>query len=330
MKVVYVNRQPREGAFSIEELFSSIKSELRGKVAVADFYYDPRKTFFSNVRTLRAIDADVFHITGDIHYMAMFLPRDKVVLTVHDIGHFAFTLKGVKRQVYKLLWFTLPLRYAAVVTVVSEETRKSLIKYFPASADKTTVVHDCYSGRYTYSPKQFNADCPVILQVGTGGYKNVPRLVSALKGVRCKLIVVGRLTEPILAELKASKVEYENHFNISDEELHRLYISSDIVSFVSTGEGFGMPIVEANAIGRPLITSNIPPMSDVAGNAACLANPLDVADIRRGIMRIVQDDTYREKLVADGLENCKRFSAHKIAQEYSVVYSKLCSNPGNS
>jgi glycosyltransferase involved in cell wall biosynthesis len=95
------------------------------------------------------------------------------------------------------------------------------------------------------------------------------------------------------------------------------------VVFASTYEGFGMPIVEANATGRPVVTSNIGPMPEVAGSAACLVDPFDCSSIREGIVRVIGDADYRSHLVAGGFENVKRFQADVIAAQYAAVYREV-------
>jgi glycosyltransferase involved in cell wall biosynthesis len=84
-----------------------------------------------------------------------------------------------------------------------------------------------------------------------------------------------------------------------------------------------MPITEANAIGRPVVTSRIEPMVSVAGGAACLVDPYDPMSIRSGILRVIEDRHYREVLVRLGFENAKRFSAEAVAQSYMAVYREL-------
>ena len=93
--------------------------------------------------------------------------------------------------------------------------------------------------------------------------------------------------------------------------------------FASTYEGFGLPIIEANAVGRPVVTSKLSPMTEVAGDAASLVNPYDSSNIRAGVMRIINDPFYRESLVKAGFENALRFSAESVAESYAKVYRKL-------
>ena len=98
-----------------------------------------------------------------------------------------------------------------------------------------------------------------------------------------------------------------------------------MVVFVSTYEGFGLPILEGNAVGRPVITSNISSMPEVAGDAACLVNPFDEAEIRNGVLKVIKESSYRQELVAKGLINVKRFRPEEIAKQYAELYKDIIS-----
>jgi glycosyltransferase involved in cell wall biosynthesis len=84
-----------------------------------------------------------------------------------------------------------------------------------------------------------------------------------------------------------------------------------------------MPILEAQTVGRPVVTSNLSSMPEVAGTAACLVDPLSVASIREGVQRVIQDAPYREGLIAAGFENVKRFQAETVARAYGEVYEGM-------
>jgi len=94
---------------------------------------------------------------------------------------------------------------------------------------------------------------------------------------------------------------------------------------VSTYEGFGLPIVEANAVGRPVITSNVCSMPEVAGDAAFLVDPFDVEDIRRGVLLLINDSHLRRDLVRRGFLNVRRFSIESVATQYRSLYDELSS-----
>jgi glycosyltransferase involved in cell wall biosynthesis len=274
---------------------------------------------------LRRLKADIYHITGDVNYFAMLLPRRHTVLTVHDIGHLLYDLRGFKRWLYGLFWFSWPLRAAGSITTVSEATREHIVERFAIDHKAIRVICNCYSGGFHPFARPFRSECPVILQVGTNPHKNVSRLAEALKGIRCKLVLVGKLDNNLAANLSDNRIDYVSFFNLSREELIEQYRQCDLVSFVSLGEGFGVPVIEAQATGRPVITADISPLREVAGGAACLVNPLNIDEIRHGILRIVNDEKYRNALIADGYRNVAGYSPASVGREYLDLYREVLS-----
>ena len=81
--------------------------------------------------------------------------------------------------------------------------------------------------------------------------------------------------------------------------------------------------MEANAVGRPVITSNLLSMPEVAGDAACIVDPYNIAEIRAGILRIINDEFYREALIHNGFSNALRFDPKEIARQYIELYKEL-------
>mgnify|MGYP003133879287 FL=1 len=323
LKVVYVNRKRHPQAFSLEELFHAIATEVSRHAEVVEYETRGRAKALSDARALRRLDADVYHVTGDITFMALLLPGRKTVVTIHDIGNFLFGLSGVKRWLYKWVWMVMPIRHAAAATVISEQTSANIERHLGVPRRRLRVIDNCYRPIFRPVPRPFADGCPVVLQVGTQSYKNVPRLLQALTGLKVRLVVVGRLDAALQRAIGESGIEVENRVGITNEALYELYVGCDIVSFVSIGEGFGMPIIEAQAVGRPVITANVSPMSDVAGNGACLVDPLDVGSIRAGLARILADPEYRRDLVEGGLQNVVRFSPERIAAQYLALYREV-------
>jgi glycosyltransferase involved in cell wall biosynthesis len=325
MKVTYYYRRPLNAQFSIERVFGEVLKSLPDGIScrIATCRYN-RGLFGRIYNAVEAVfrQGDINHITGDIYYVAFLLQKHKTVMTVHDCVSL-HRLSGWKRSLFKFLWYDLPVARSKVVVAISHFVADELVELVPHAAGKTRIVYDPVSRDYQYSPKAFNAECPRILHLGVSPNKNLPRLIQALSGIPCRLDIIGAPSKDILDALHSQGIQYSCASNLTDAEVVQKYRDCDMVAFVSTYEGFGLPIVEANATGRAVVTSNIGSMREVAGNAACFVDPMDVQSIRAGIMQMIEDGKRREDLIQQGLENANRFKPEAIAAQYAAIYEEL-------
>jgi len=325
--VTFFHRKPRGvGNYSVEFIFDDVRKRLNGrirsKVAFSTF---ESSGFFK--RIYNCVEAafrqsDVNHVTGDINYLGLFLRRKRTIQTILDCVHLN-TSSGIKYKVLRLFWLAIPARRARYLTAISDSTKREILKHVDCDPNKIRVIYVAISNRFQKKEKPFNKSEPRILQVGTAHNKNIPRLIEALKGIPCVLEIIGKKQDEYEKLLQSFGVKYEYRSGLSDDEMIRRYEDADIIALASTYEGFGMPILEGQAVGRPVISSNLFSMPEVAGNAACLVDPFDVNSIRAGIIKIIQNDEYRNRLVRDGFENVKRFDPDHIAFQYLDLYQEV-------
>ena len=185
------------GQVSIERLFEGIRKALPVSIECA-VQVSPRfsRGIWSrlvNVVAAARHQGQINHVTGDVHYLALGLDGKRTVLTIHDCVSLE-RLRGWRLTVFRKLWYEWPIRRATVVTVISESTRRELLRHVPCEAAKIRVVMNCVGIDFAPSPKAFNAVEPEILHLGTGANKNLERLVPALAGLPCRLhiIEIGR------------------------------------------------------------------------------------------------------------------------------------------
>lgn len=337
MDVVHFHRRPQPTQFSIEGYFERIRGCLAA--GCASEVSEPSDEIQVRVHTMPCLSAGVFgrarnilsawrnqgqvnHITGDVQYIALLLNPKRTLLTVLDCQVLE-RLTGWRRAIVKWLWYTLPAKRVAAITVISAETKRQLLKEIQFPADRIHVVPVSVSPLFQPSPKSFNSACPRILQVGTKTNKNVHRLVEALRGLTCHLDIVGPIDESLKNALQANSVSYTGYGRLSDEQIAERYREADVISFVSTYEGFGMPIVEAQCIERVCVTSNCSSMPEVAGDGACLVDPFSAASIREGFVRMIQDHDFRDSLIERGRVNRLRFDQRILAERYRQLYCQL-------
>ena len=93
--------------------------------------------------------------------------------------------------------------------------------------------------------------------------------------------------------------------------------------FASLYEGFGLPILEGQAVRRPVITSNLYSMPEVWADGACYVDPLNVSDIRNKVKRILDDADFREQLITSGLKNVENYRLSNVVRQYAELYEQV-------
>ncbi len=324
MKVLFILRDPKRGGKSVEEIYRNLYSDLKKLIEIEWYIYRDDKGILNNIRNIYATSADVVHITSDMYWISFLLPGIKTVLTIHDIGRYS-GLVGFKKWLYRQLYFVGPSIIASAIIVVSGFTQRELSKViFKKRMRKVRVIYNPLPNLFRNQIISTEFRSGHVLQVGTDAHKNLDVVIKALIGLPYKLIIIGPLTQQHILLLENNAIHYQNFENVSYEKVYELYMKSDIVTFISSYEGFGMPIIEAQASGRPVITSKLSALPEIAGNGAHFIDQIeDIEEIRQAIMKVMEDQEYRNVLIRDGLKNIRRFSREKIVDKYLNLYKEI-------
>ncbi len=326
-EVVLIYRKQFQHTYSIEFIFDNLVASVNRSFKIKK-YILPK---FSNSILNRIINLiamlrlrhKIVHVTGDVHYAILGAWFSHRILTIHDLA-FMHQNKGIKRRILKWLYVILPVKFAHQITVVSEATKKDVLKYVKVDPQKIKVIPNFISDRFRpILDRTFNIDHPNILQIGTAFNKNISNLAEALSGIPCTLTIVGKLDEEQKKTLYKFKIEFINKIDLTEDAVYQEYKKANLLIFVSTIEGFGMPIIEAQACGLSVVTSNYSSMPEVAGDAAIFVDPCNVASITDGILDMINNENLRNGLIKKGLENVKRFSKDKTIAQYNSLYEEL-------
>lgn len=324
MEIVFFHWSVKCG-YSITRSFEPLIAELKKRCIVKEY-----RVPYAGANPINIIKNILFvykhrtsvginHITGDIHYCVLGLIGAKSVLTIHD-DYAIIKAPNLWNKIYKwFFWIYLPVKLADRTECITDETYRKISQYVHSRKMRVFTPHALYA-TFHFMPHTFNKIRPHILQIGTDTQKNLETTLQTLAGMKCHLRIIGKMTSMQHRLAQNLKIDYSNLYGLTDEEIIHEYEKADIVAFPSLYEGFGMPIIEAQAIGRVVITSNRAPMNWVAGDgAALLNNPLDIYEYRSIINKLINDDNYRECLIAKGIKNVTRFNAIQIAMEYMVM-----------
>ena len=326
--VILLMRKKMPYNYSIERLFESLEPLLSTRFEIrvvhVPFCGTSPVSFIRNLIFTARLHADVIHVTGDIHYCALAIPRRRCVLTIMDLVSLN-RLRGARKRIFSFIWYSVPLRWAGHITAISEETRRQLEENYPSTFNRVTVVPCSVDPAFEHNPRLARAstDSQRLLQVGTGANKNLDRVATAASSLPLHFRIIGPLSHDQRKLLSSLDLEWSSAEQLSTEELIKEYQESDALAFVSTYEGFGLPVVEAQAIGLPILTSNIEPMEDVAGEGALLVNPYDEIEIRSGLRELLNSPDLSRSLVSLGKSNAERFSAKNVAGKYAGIYGDI-------
>jgi len=296
------------------------------------------KGFWEQGNILKKLEKEVsvFHFP---HINLPFYVPENLVITIHDLCPFTkYWDRGyLKRKVFEW-YFKRAIKKAKKIIAISENSKKEITHIYPACNAKIKVIYEFVDEKFLrtkdYHNKERIIEDDYILFVGNRKkHKNLSRLIFAFNQVKnnfpnLKLVIAGKRDKAeeevdLLRERLNLKEEIIEVISPADEEIINLYNYAKAFIFPSLYEGFGLPPLEAMAIGTPVLASDIPVLKEICGNAAYFFNPYDVEDMAKAICKVLTDESLRRSLIERGKERVKFFDFENAIAQHIKLYKEV-------
>lgn len=254
------------------------------------------------------------------------------ITTVHDFTYELFR-SGLQQKVHTWQKFSA-IRHSDVVVCISENTKRDLLRLMPdVKESKVRVIYNGISNKFyplskenTFSKLPFPSKSFLIFIGRRDEYKNFDIVVKSLAKTQWNLLIIGsqlNKEEEKFVQSFLPKERYKCVSHIDDEELNLYYNNAAALVYPSTYEGFGLPVLEAQRAGCPVIAYNASSIPEVIGNnTTLLIDSLTETEIAEK-MNLLNDSTLIEEIRNTGFKNTCRFSWDKMAQQYEELYEEI-------
>jgi glycosyltransferase involved in cell wall biosynthesis len=269
----------------------------------------------------------------------------RTVVTIHDVGYRYFPqAHPLLQRMYLDTSTAFSVRHASAVLAVSEATKRDVMRYYRIPAHKITVTHEGVLPVPTVTRSQhlavlhkfgLAADQPYFLHIGTlQPRKNLHNLLAAYAAVRGSipaphpnvsvphLVLAGAAgwgneAAKLKARAREARLLDFVHFTGYIDATEKAALLRNAFAYVcpSRYEGFGLPVLEAQSVGVPVLCSDTSSLPEIVGDGALRFNPAQVQAIAAALQCAVLDVNLRENLIAKGLQNVRRFSWQTCAQK---------------
>lgn len=258
------------------------------------------------------------------------------VNTIHDLSPYAnprFFPAG--KRAYKEALIPMAARRSSAIITVSEFSRRTLLERFPFLEDRLFAIHHGVDLDPANGVERSGATPPFILFVGgLESRKNLVPLIEAFRVLRERRRIPHRLvlagnrgygTEQILSVIQASGISdaIELRGYVSRGALLDLYRSASLLVFPSVYEGFGFPVLEAMALGVPVVSSRATALPEVGGDAAVYFDPYSMEDMAAAIERVLDSPTLQVELREKGIKRAAKFTWEECARKHLDVYRRV-------
>ena len=297
--------------------------------------------------THRALATEVLQRPPDLlfipaHVLPLRLPAQfpPSVVTIHDLGYHYFPCAHTR---FQRLYLPLSTRWSAwaatQLIAVSGSTAQDLQRLYHVPPGRIAVIHEAWTpGKQPLStPAPVLAQLPPHYALYVGSLQPRKNLVRVLHAYGKLVSIAASIPALVIAgaagwggedlHALATRLGLANRVHllgyVAEEQLPALYCGAHFFCFPSLFEGFGLPVLEAQYYGVPVMTANNSSLPEIAGEGALLVDPTDVDAIADAMLRLSQDEALRQRLIAAGHENVKRFSWAKAASETLALFVRV-------
>lgn len=271
------------------------------------------------------INLDAPSIFHSSYYRTVSHPLVKNVTTVHDFTYEYFAT-GPRAWIHRWQKFKA-IRNSDRIVCISKNTRDDLIRFLPdISPSKITVIYNGVSDDYypQIASHRELSDC--LMFVGArGGYKNFDFAVEIAAQSRMRLLICGAPLNESEKHLLISKLGssgYISRIRPSNKELNEYYNSVYALLYPSSYEGFGIPVLEAQKAGCPVLALNASSIPEIIGKEYPKLDRLAVSDAV-SLLSVFDNATTRSEIVLNGIQNAKKYSWAKMGLEYIELYKSM-------
>lgn len=259
--------------------------------------------------------------------------RGLTIATIHDLIALRTEMENQKIVDDQINDLTYTLAHCDYILTVSESSKKDIIEEFHYPAERITVIPNGINYHHFNTPineekvlqiqKKYHLPDKFILYLGgMRKHKNIDRLIKAYSQLSQHVkdtykLVITKGTPELRSLVESLHLQNNVLFTqfIDDEDKPGLYQLASLYAYISLYEGFGIPVIEAQAAGTPVITSNTSSLPEVAGDSAVCVDPTDVNTIAIAMEHILTDTAYRDILIEKGYKNALKYTPDKAGKK---------------
>ena len=294
-------------------------------------------------KLLKINKIDIYH--GLSHVIPYKIEKTGIpsVVTMHDLIFLRYPefYKKIDRKIYESVYRS-SCQNATKIIAISNQTKADLIHYFGIQPEKIEVIYQtCNNCYYEKVPEEgklvvrekFGLPDQFILCVGTiEKRKNQLAILKAVIGEKLDIpvVILGRPgPKEYFEEIKRFIVEtgIQNQVmfihNSNTSELQAIYQMAQVMVYPSFFEGFGLPVLEAQASGCPVITSNLSSLPEAGGDGAIYVDPSDISNIGKSMRKLLYDNILQNKMITKGYANAELFSEKTTADKLMKLYQEV-------